>query len=317
MVEKPLRGAARAIAIPGVEHTTSVAEEAERRVAADSAYKDARAHIGQLARAVYRQPDLAASAITARIMDDRAPVAATVQLIAHRPEAFGALRGGEGLLAFKGRAERKEALATARPLAAAAHRLAEVHQRAYDRISENTARERAREAIAVPALSQAAQNRIRELARIAHKSLPEAYARLREDKALAGEIDAFRNAFQKRFGSAAINKSSAREALQSLPREQRPAFAAAFALETRMRNVGYIVRDQAQVLARQHAIMQERGQGPTLTRGGKRRAQASVAPSWISRRQRDLNIATGSRLDAHRLGSGYLFHEKYSQARSA
>lgn len=265
-----LRIAARAVAIPGVEHTTSIAVEAERRALGDSGYKDARAVIDEMAQRVYREPVLAVEKIVARIMDDRGSAEATSRLIIQRPEAFGALRGGDSFLDFKGRAERKAALGYVGALATFAARLPQAHALALARASEDITRERAREAIAVPALSHEAQQRIRALGRLVYKDparIPEAHAQLRQDKALSAEIDAFRAAFRQRFGSGAMHREEAGKALQSLPRERRSAFAAAFALEARLRNVGHVLRDHAQVLARQQARSQQHGQGPTLTMG--------------------------------------------------
>jgi hypothetical protein len=264
------RIAARNVAIPGVEHATSIAAEAENRVASDTACKSARADIENLARAVYRQPGQATDKIVAHVLDKTWSATGFSRLVSQRPEAFGELRGGEKLLDFKGRAERKEALRRAAGLAWAAERLRETRERVRAWATEEIKRARAREAIAIPALSREAQRHIREigaLARAAPGQVPEAYARLRENKAVAAEIDAFHHAFRQRFGAAASHRSEAAQALQSLPREQRPAFAAAFALNARLIDAGHVMRQHTQTLARQQALVQERNQGPVLTMG--------------------------------------------------
>jgi Ti-type conjugative transfer relaxase TraA len=264
------RIAARNVAIPGVEHATSIAAEAENRVASDLACKSARADIENLARAVYRQPGQAADKIVAQVLDKAWSATAFSRLVSQRPEAFGELRGGDRLLDFKGCAERKEALRRAGGLASAARRLRDTRERVRAWASGEIKRERARDAVAIPALSREAQRHIREigaLARTAPGEVPQAHARLRENKAVAAEIDAFHHAFRQRFGAAASHRSEAAQALQSLPRQQRPAFAAAFALNVRLIDAGHVLRQHTQTLARQQALVQERNQGPVLTMG--------------------------------------------------
>lgn len=158
------------------------------------------AQLRPLAEAVYREPEAALTAIVAAasaVSSDGSRAAESLaRTLAERPQAFGAVKGGE-----------REAVAE---LSVHARSLAGYHQRAMPEAVTAEDTRRAALAVAVPDLSEAAQTRLAELAAVRASGDPDAWRAatrmVMADQAVSGELTAAGSAIAARFGERAFTE---------------------------------------------------------------------------------------------------------------
>jgi hypothetical protein len=175
--------------------------EVAAAVAASAEVQRERRALGSYLEGAYRDP-AAARVRLEELVRSHGPTSAGQRLAAD-PGQLGELRGRKGLLAgMAARQERARAERVAQAVGPAVARLGEAEAGAASFWRKGVEAQRAAEATGVPELSARAQAAVGAIAAAKDEAgRAEAWTGLQAEKAVAGEVEAFLRAVERRFGS--------------------------------------------------------------------------------------------------------------------
>lgn len=198
----------------------SINDAAEQKLQSDAALTKQWDELSNRIRLVYADPEAAFRAMRFEAVISNATEAQRrLQQIEQTPEAFGAMRGKEGLFASRSdRKEREVATVNTPALRRDIERYLLMREAALNKLTAREQAERQRVSIDIPALSLSAAivlEKVRDA--IDRNDLPAALGFALADRVAKAEIDAFNRQVSERFGERALLSIGAKEA-------QGPAF---------------------------------------------------------------------------------------------
>lgn len=193
----------------------SITDTAEQKLRSDAGLTKQWDELSNRIRLVYADPEAAFRAMRFEAVISNATEAQQrLQKIEQMPEAFGALRGKEGLFASRSdRNEREVAMVNAPALRRDIEGYLRMRETALNKLTSMEQTERQRVSIDIPALSPSAAivlEKVRDA--IDRNDLPAALGFALADRMAKAEIDAFNSKVSERFGERTFLSLNAREA---------------------------------------------------------------------------------------------------------